>query len=149
MNEGLQEQMRKLGEEPDEKNAVSYEEEELDAWEEIEEDLVELRKIIGDAPAPANEYARFLFLNRQGLSDTYNSFEGRQFDDAIEAKLVINDGMGNYSLNPDHKRNKKAFGVMSRLEDRLSHYEEPEDDLFSYSLEDPEFWHKKIGYYVR
>lgn len=149
MNEGLQEQIRKLGEEPEDKYTVAYEEEELDAWEAIEEDLKELRKIIDESPASSREYARFLFLDCQGLSDSYNKYEGRQFDESIEAKLVTVDGDGNFSLNHGHRRNQKALEIMGRLEDKLSHYEEPEDDLYSYSLEDPDFWHKNIGYFVR
>ena len=32
---------------------------------------------------------------------------------------------------------------------KVEHATEPdEDDLFNYQLDDPEFWHKKIGYYV-
>lgn len=148
MNEGLQNQIREIGQEPDSAHSVTYEEEDENPWSDVQESIEALKEIINEAPAPATEYARFLFLDRSGYGDRYNSYE-RSFDASIEAKLVYKDGDGFYHLDHDHRRNNAARSAMSQLEDSLSQYDQPEDELFNYSLDDPEFWHKKLGYYVQ
>ncbi len=151
MNEGLQEQIRKLGKEPAEENSVTYEEEEEGAtpWDKIEGDLEELRGLIDKAPAPSKQYARFLFLEQSGDGDSYNIYE-RKFDECIEAKLVENVTDSFYRLDEDHPRNKAAKKVLCRLSEKLYKYERDDEgeELFNYQLDDPEFWHRKIGYYV-
>lgn len=149
MNQSLQEQLRQLGRTPEESNAVFYEENEASPWDEIQEIISELRNVINDAPAPPNEYARFLFLYYKRLSDNYNSLEGRDFRDCIESQLVVETEGDAYVINRNHKRNTTAIAIMSRLEEALENYDSPDEDLYEYSLEDPEFWRENVGYSVR
>ena len=152
MNQGLQQQIRDLGDEPAEEHSVTFEEDSSaeSAWAEIQEDIAELKRLLERSPTSKSEHARFLFLHRSGMGDDYNSFEGRTFDRSIESKLVEKHGDGGrYYLDDDHPLNHKLCSVMSRLESKLEEFDGgDEDDLYRYSLDDPEFWANKIGIYV-
>lgn len=150
MNEGLQQQIRDLDAEPSKENSVTYEDEEDETteWDAIEADISELKKLIERGPAPAGDHARFIFLKQSDHGDKYNSYEGRTFDQCIESKLVEDRGNGYYYLNEEHPLNEKILEVAWRLREKLEKYERDDDDLYTYDLDDPEFWANQIGYYV-
>jgi hypothetical protein len=149
MNEGLQSQIEKMGSTPSAEFSVStVDEEDSEAWDEVEEAIDDLKKLIDDAPAPPNDYARFLFLDESDSGDRYNKYE-RAFDQCIEANLVTEEDDNFFKLNRDHPRNKKIEEVLSRIRSKLSDCQPEEDELFEYSLNDPEFWRHKNGYYVQ
>lgn len=148
MNLNIQKQLREIGQKPKKENSVVLKNEpEKDPWDDIQLDIAKLQKLIGECTVPNNEYSRFLFLSESDSPDAYPGGE-RAFDASIEAKLVHEVDEGYYKLDESHPRNKAALKVMRSLAKKLEDYEQPEQDLFRYSLDDPDFWRKKIGFYV-
>jgi class 3 adenylate cyclase len=153
-NLNLQAAFKKLGKKAPEKDSVTAEESSAAAeevWVEIEHAMVDLKKLVDGAPVPSNEYARFLFLDAKNAGQKYNKYE-RTFDACIEANLVTDDD-GFWTINEEHRLNKKARQVMKRLQSLLETYEteyrDPDDDdQYDYSLSDPSFWSERLGYTV-
>lgn len=126
MNDNLQNQLLEAGKTPATEDSVQYIEEasskQEEEWSKIRLEIAKLKKIIRDANAPSNEYARFLFLYMRGDRDQYNKFEDKTFDKSIESNLVEEDDEGYYSLDTSHKRNKLAISVMNNIEEMINCY---------------------------
>ena len=154
-NQGLQKQVIALKATPD--NASVCKTPENSKREilctKINNKINELRKIIDDSDA-GDDYARFLFLFKTGTGQAYNSWNNK-FDRCIEKNLVCqsNDPFASqsYYINEDHRRNIAAIEIMSTLDKLLGKYEDTREndcDLFTWSLQDGDFWKNQIGYDV-
>jgi class 3 adenylate cyclase len=124
-----------------------------DEWGQVSKAIIELKKIIKDAPGSSRYYARFIFLDCAGKGyEEYNKFEDKIFDDLIESNLVTSEDERYYHLNDDHPRNKRVSTLLAKIEGGLVKYLEKNqphpDDLFEWATTDPEFWEKYIGYHV-
>ena len=117
-------------------------------WQIIESLLKQLRKTISECPVPSQQYARFLFLWNTDFGENYSKREGKIFDESIEHNLVRADGDGYYHLNRSHPRNSHAISLMETIKDELEGFlaeNDPNpDDLFHWTLSDPEFWEKYV-----
>lgn len=144
-NERLASDLRAAGKQPDAKDLATEGDDRETRLEAIFSPLKHLNKIISDAPVPEYQYARFLFLWNTGGGERYNTYEGKIFDECIEAGLVKENIDGFYQLDDDHPRNIKAIDLMRLAEQAIDNYEVESDDLFRWSLSDPEFWNKYVG----
>lgn len=148
----LQTQLQEVGEKPVVDTDFSEKEEEEQSkkdWEEIQENIRNIKKIIREAGVPDSEYARFLFLNQIGHSEEYNVFKNKQFDSSIEKGLVAQNSDERYELNMEHKRNIKIVDLITDTERLIRNYEEEygtldDDDLYDHSFNDPDFWEEWI-----
>lgn len=152
-NRQLQQQIKEYGQKPN-PDAILQENSDDVYWEQFESAKLRLAKIIDDAPGPSANYARFLFLYCSGASgDTYDMYNGRTFDELIESNIVIDSGSNLFELNKHNRRNIKAFEALKELESALDgyleHNDQDEDDLFDWSLRDPEFWENYLDYNVK
>lgn len=151
-NKKLQEQIRAMGRKPEPDAAIDLGEE--NSWAEIENVIKEIGKLVDGAACSTSQYARFLFLEQIDESEKYNTFEGKTFDDVIQAGLVHSEHDNDwYSVNHSNKRNQKALDKIDELEQLLISYQENygdinEDELFDHSVKSPEFWAEYIGYHV-
>ena len=144
----LQNQLQEIGQAP----IVSSVEQDV-SWTLVEKAIINLKKVIDEAPGSSNYYARFIFLYHSGKGgERYNRYEGRIFDDLIESNLVESDDNSYYSLNYDHPRNKRIFELISILDKELYTYlsenEQDNEDLFEWNTSNAEFWVHYIGYNV-
>lgn len=150
-NEALSNEIKKLGGTPDPKNLADSDDKEAKLGN-ILTAMKKLEKVISDAPVPNNQYARFLFLYKIGIKEQYNSYEGKKFDEAIEAGLVCEYNDGYYTIDEGHPKNERAITLMREIETNIEAYLEkhapPEEDLFNWSLSDPEFWEKYSSFCV-
>ena len=150
-NESLVNELHELGQIPDQKYIAGSDDKEA-LNESIFSAIKKLEKVIKDAPVPSNQYARFLFLYESGIGERYNSYEGKQFDEVIEAGLVKEDGDGFYNIDDDHPRNQRAIELMRDVDKAidafLKKYDQPSDHLFKWSLSDPDFWEHFSSFYV-
>jgi len=151
-NERLVSDLKAVGKQPDAKDLDTEGDDQETRLEAIFAPIKNLNKIISDAPVPKYQYVRFLFLWNTGVGERYNAFEGKKFDECIEADLVKENADGLYEIDDDHPRNTKAIGLMrlvaQAIDDYLVDYDQKSDDLFRWSLADPEFWDKYVGYNV-
>lgn len=151
-NRKLQDQIRELGKKPNPDATVPDGEDK--AWKEIEDVIKEINKLIDGAPSSRHQYARFLFLSEIGEYEKYDPFNGKVFDDLIQAGIVDSkEDNGWYCINPNHKRNQKVQTKIADLEQLLLSFLEVygdinEDEMFEHSVKDPEFWDEYIGYQV-
>jgi len=145
-NKELQNQIILLGERP----VGALVGKSMTHWDAIQEEIDKLKEILDGVVGPTARYARFCFLYiSQNGGDNYNKYDGKVFDELIEAKIVEDSGTGIYELNMGHPRNVKAAEIMDSIETMIRDYirdnEQNPDDLFVWSLKDPEFWNKYIG----
>lgn len=151
-NERLVSDLQTVGKQPDANDLATNGDDQETRLEAISSPLKNLNKIISDAPVPKYQYARFLFLWNTGTAARYNAFEEIKFDECIEAGLVKQNKDDLYEIDDNHPRNKKAISSMEQAEqaiaDYLRNYDPESDDLYRWSLSDPEFWKKRIGYSV-
>jgi len=151
-NRQLQEQLREAGKHPEPAAVDGLAE--SDAWTEIDQTIKALNSLIDGAKSNSTQYARFLFLSQIGEGEKYSSYNGKTFDDAIEAGLVHSENEnGWFTLKPENKRNHQALLKLEELEKQLTEYKDlygeiNENELFEHSVSDPEFWEKYIGYNV-
>lgn len=150
-NKELQQQLKDAGEQPD--PDASVQDQEDDSWKPVEKAIGALKKTINGCPGPSPTYARFAFLyfsDKGGQG--YSRFEERTFDELIDANLVTQIEDGVYELDPSHRRNQKLIKqleeVEGELEDYLLGHDQDVDDLFEWSLKDPQFWEEYIQYTV-
>lgn len=146
----LKEQLEKAGQKP---IIPGIDDDQEDDWITVENAINNLTKVIEDAPVSSKYYARFIFLDHAEKGrEEYNRYEGKVFNDLIEANLVISDDDKYYSLNNDHPRNKKVSQLIAIIDKELNDYldtnEKDENDYFEWSTTDAEFWGKYIGYDV-
>jgi len=145
----LKQQIKEIGQKP-----IETFTENDDDWQEVAKAIGELRKIIEDAPVNSKYYARFIFLHCTGKNyEKYDISEGKIFNDLIENKLVNSDyDNGYYCLDITHRRNEKILELLEKIDRCLGKYlsenEQDPDDLFGWSMSDPEFWNKYIHYNV-
>ncbi|QQS34787.1 MAG: adenylate/guanylate cyclase domain-containing protein [Ignavibacteriales bacterium] len=128
----------------------SKEDEKSELWQKVRNKISDLKTIIREAGVPEYEYGRFLFLYMRDEEDKWNVFEGKNFDATYERNLIeTGSADGYYQLNTENRRNKKAISIMDEIEKYLQKYVEKyrddDDDLFDYSLSDPEFWSNYIS----
>ena len=148
-NESLANELISLGKKPDQKHLADSGEDKENRMEAISAAMKKLEKVISDSPAPNSQYARFLFLWSSGIGERYNSFEGKTFDELIEAGLVASDSDDFYKIVEDHPRNQRAIELMRDVEKAidsyLEKYDQPSEHLFNWGLSDPEFWETFSG----
>jgi len=148
----LQSQIKELGNTPIVEKSFSSDEDKYDNdYNELKQQFRSIKKEISNAGISNNEYARFLFLHKQGVGDKYDVFKGREFDASIEKKLVYDvTGEGYFELNTDNKRNQRILEMIDETQRALNsfideHGELDKDDLYEYSFSDPDFWEDYIG----
>lgn len=150
--EQLQNQLKESGQNPvidtDFSEESEQDEEEKD-WENIEENLRAIRKLIKDSGVPETEYARFLFLHQKGLPEEYNSFKSRTFDSSIEKGLVEQNSDERFALNMENKRNQRLISIIKDTQKLLDQYvvdygPVDKEDLFEYSFSDVDFWNSYL-----
>jgi class 3 adenylate cyclase/outer membrane murein-binding lipoprotein Lpp len=149
-NQKLAEDLRAAGRQPDAADLAEGGTEQQAQWEQITTLLGQLRKLVYKASAPPNQYARFLFLwNTDAGGEATNSWDGRTFDESREAGLVTEYSDNFYVIDEEHPLNSRAIQVMRQvkyaLEDYLEEYDQDADDLFRWSLSDPNFWDTYVG----
>lgn len=151
-NKTLQEQLKSAGEKPDPEASVGVQDAE-EAWSDVKAALGEISKFIRKAPGPANKYARFVFLEyaRKG-GEKCDTFAGKTFDELIEANIVIDSGDSWYELSRDHPLNVRVRKAVDDAEDHIIEYlgshEKDENDLYEWTLRDPQFWTDYVGFSV-
>lgn len=152
--EKLQAQLKDVGERPVIETDFSDDSEEDEEWsknwDEIAENIEQLRKIIKDSGVPDSEYSRFLFLHQKQLSEEYNVYKNKTFNASIEKGLVTQDSDEWFHLDLSHKRNQKAIKLIDETEKLIKIYEanygEMDDsDLYEHSFSDADFWEEWIG----
>jgi class 3 adenylate cyclase len=157
-NRSLQEQLQAAGQTPDPEASIGEEEDDAKekAWSPVQAAIAKLKQLIDDTPGDRYDLARFVFLYQSGdRGMSYNTFEGKVFDTLIDTSLVVRPtGASNsyYKLSQKHPRNKQILAALKEVQKELGKYvgihgTDPED-LFEWSLDDPEFWKKYIGYSV-
>lgn len=147
-NKKLQRQLRAAGQKPSHDAVVR--DGANAAWALVQEEIDALKDLIRDAPGSSSIYARFLFLHQANKGpQAYNAFDGRSFDDLIEANLVTEVDEGYYEIDKTHPRNRRVLGQLREIKTALDEYLEKHDpdpdDLFEWSLDDAGFWEKYIG----
>jgi class 3 adenylate cyclase len=153
-NIDLQNQIKELGKNPDPDASVADSEKDQD-WNAIEEVIIKINSYIDKTPGASSQYARFLFLYQIGEKYKEDSFNGITFDTIKEAGIVEDElENGWYSIISSNKRNSKILPLIDELESMVDYHvrefgDLDEDDMFEYSVKDPEFWDKYIGYCVQ
>jgi class 3 adenylate cyclase len=154
--EKLQTQLKESGEEPiintDFREKSEQEPQQIE-YDEIFNNIKNIKKLIHDSGISQKEYGRFLFLNEKGFGEKYNSFEGKTFDDSIEKDLVVESSDEVYKINANNKRNKAIINLINETEIMLNQYISKygnldDDDLFEYSFSDADFWKNYLEIYV-
>lgn len=151
-NKALEHQLKEAGKQPISEALYGVPEKDV-KWLVVLQRVKTLKSLIEEAPGSSGKYARFIFLHySHSRGSDYDSFKENVFDELIESNHVIGDSSGYFWLNPEHPRNQKVMkevkGVEKALNDYLLKEDKEPSDLFEWSLKDPEFWNKYIGFNV-
>lgn len=117
----------------------------------VEARIVDLVKLLGQAPGGAHDYARYVYRYYAGKQPPATDAAGPASLDQLRLAGIVSQshGIGFFALEPNHKLNVRALKAVEAVEEELTSYlaeEQPsDDDPFDWTMRAPEFWSKYVG----